>query len=260
MNRVIDTAAVLLSRYYLAVVLVGIAAALAGWSLAQILPKRYTSSVYIRLDESAARNADALMSAAPILDRIIAKTNITGASIEDRRRQLDAKRSLSVAPNEIARTGNLFRMEVTDIDPARARQLNSAFLDAWIEATKPGPDRKAVLDAEIERLQQELKWTLDSIEEVKKNPAASVSSPLGSGSALATLLDKYDEIGGLLDKLRQQRQGVSRDAILSDPTMPEEASEPKPWRLIALCVASAEPLLLACLLSLEAIRRRRNQC
>jgi hypothetical protein len=248
-------AAVLFSKYYWAIFIVGLGAGLAGWGIVHVVPKQYTSSVYLRLDEAAARNADAVMSAAPILDQVLARVDVPGSTIEDRRRRLDAERSLSVAPNEIARTGSPFRMEVTDQDPPRARQLNAAFLDAWLTATKPAGDKKALLDQQIERAERELKWTFDSIEQAGKDPAtagmAAVVGPALLGSPMAALVGRYEEIGTTLEKRREQAQGVSRDVILSEPTLPEEPSSPRPLQTIALAVVGAELLLLLGLIARE---------
>src|SRR5690349_14522288 len=70
-------------RHLVALCITGIVAACAGWAIDSVLPKKYTSLAYLRIDEAAARSADALMSSASILDSVLAKFRIAGDTIEE---------------------------------------------------------------------------------------------------------------------------------------------------------------------------------
>jgi hypothetical protein len=238
-----------LARNYLVLIAAGIAAITIALGSLAVLPKRYTSTVYFRFDEPTSRSANALMSATPIVDKVLAKVAIAGNTVEERRRALDRKRQLTVAPNEIAHTSGLFRMDVSDEGRERARELNQAFIDAWLEATQPPPDRMVIIKAGLARIDQELKWTRTSID-----AATREASPLsGSARAMAPLLTKYEELAGAQDKLQRELQGNSRDVILDPPTLPEEPSWPSQLLIMTIAVVAAEILAVIVLL---ALRRR----
>jgi hypothetical protein len=248
-GQIASTLLLLVSRYYVAIIVTGLVGLAAGWGVGTMLPKRYTSAVYLRLDENAARSTDALMSAAPVLDKVLAQVPVPGATVEQRRRRLDSERSLSVAPNEVARTSGLFQMQVADTDPARAKAIAAAFLDAWLEATKPTGDKKTQLEQQIARLERELAWTTEAIAQARKDPAAAATTAQGAGlivlgSPMTMLVGKYEELVTSLEKTQQEAKGLSRDVILSEPTLPEEPSGPRKAPIMLGVALAAEALLL----------------
>ena len=113
--------------------------ALFAFGIANLLPKWYTSVVYLNLDEAGAREADVLMRSAPVLDKVLSEFKTLQDTLEARRRFLDGNRRIVVAPGDIQKTSKLFRMEYSDKDPRLAQKVNSLFVEAWLESNKaPG--------------------------------------------------------------------------------------------------------------------------
>lgn len=261
----------LLSKHGLVFIIVGLLAGFASWWLTSYQPKQYTSVAYLRIDEPTSRNADAIMRTYAVLDAVTLKVNIPGNTIEERRRWLDSKRSLAVAPGEGGRDPRLFRQEVVDVDPARARALNSALIDAWLARTKPPPFRTAFLNSEIARLEDSLKLIDKYLEQIEKDPigAPAISPKADAGtviavsgtraSGIATLLSKRDETKAALATLHRELEGTTRDAVFSDASLPEEAKQTHSYTNTVLAVIAAETLLLILILSKETgwIRWRR---
>jgi len=262
----------LLSKYGLLFIMVGLLAAFATWWLSSAQPALYTSVAYLRIDEPTARNADAIMRTDAVLDAVNAKAGIPGNTIEERRRWLDSRRTLTIAPGEGARDPRLFRQDVVDVDPVRARGLNAALIEAWLARTKPPPFQTTFINTEIARLEDNLKLIDKYLEQVEKDtisaPAILPKGDAGTiiavsearGSAIATLLTKRDETKAALAKLQRELQGTTRDAVFSDPSLPEEAKRARSYTNAVLAVIAAETLLLILILSKETgwIRWRRR--
>lgn len=264
----------LLSKYYLVVLVVGLLAGLAGWATVLVLPKDYSSAVYLRLDEPTARIANALMQSTPVLDAVSAKLNPPAGTAEWRRRWLDKRRVLSVAPGDSATGAHLFRQVVTDTDPVRAKAINTAFVDAWLNAAQPAPAHKAFVESEIARLEQQLKLIDKYLQQLDKPASGTptttppqseprlptiIAVPADASNGAATLLAKREEATAALARYRQDLLGVTRDVVLSEPSLPEEPSWPRPEMVTALAVAGAEIVLLILIVIREAgwIRWRR---
>lgn len=261
----------LLSKHSLVFIIVGLLAGFASWWLTASQPKLYTSVAYLRIDEPTSRNADAIMRTDAVLDAVTSKASIPGKTIEARHRWLDSKRSLAVAPGEGGRDPRLFRQEVVDVDPARARALNSALIDAWLARTKPPPFRTAFLNSEIARLEDSLKLIDKYLEQVEKDPigAPAISPKADAGTVIAVpgtrasdiamLLSKRDEAKATLAALHRELEGTTRDAVFSDASLPEEAKQTRSYMNTVLAMIAAETLLLILVLSKQTgwIRWRR---
>lgn len=261
----------LLSKHGLLFITVGLLAGFATWWVTSSQPKQYTSVAYLRIDEPTSRNADAIMRTDAVLDAVASKANIPGNTIAERRQWLDSKRSLAAAPGEGARDVRLFRQEVVDVDPARARALNAALIDAWLARTKPPPFQTAFLNSEIARLEENLKLIDKHLEQVEKDaidaPAITPKADAGTiiavsgtrASAIATLLVKRDETKATMAKFRRELEGTTRDAVFSDASLPEEPKQIRSYMNAVLTVVAAETLLLILILSKETgwIRWRR---
>lgn len=261
----------LLSKHGLVFIIVGLLAGFATWGFSSLQPKQYTSVAYLRIDEPTSRNADAIMRTDAVLDAVTSKANIPGNTVEERRRWLNSKRSLAVAPGEGARDPRLFRQEVVDVDPARARALNSALIDAWLAQTKPPPFRTAFLNSEIARLEDDLKLIDRYREQIEKEtisaPAISPKADAGTvvptsgmrASGIVALLSKRDETKAALRKLHRELEGTTRDAVFSDASLPTEAKQTHSYMNAVLAAVAAETLLLILILSNETgwIRWRR---
>ena len=137
--------------------------ALFAFGIANLLPKWYTSVVYLNIDEAGARKADALMRSAPVLDKVLSEFKAPQDTLEARRRFLDGNRRIVVAPGDIQMTSNLFRMEYSDRDPRVAQKVNSLFVEAWLELTNPPAEKRKMIEAEIARkdLEVEINFAID---------------------------------------------------------------------------------------------------
>ena len=104
------------------------------------MPKWYTSVAYLNLDETGARVADARMRSNPVLDAVLSEYTPPKNTLEARRQYLEDNRRIVVAAGETLRTSKLFRMEYSDTSPQVAQKVNSLFIAAWLESTKPPPN------------------------------------------------------------------------------------------------------------------------
>lgn len=240
-------------------VVVALGAALASAWLAGALPQRFTSTAYLRIDEAGARAADALMGSEPVLDKVLAKIPVPGDTIEERRRRLDRERTLSVARNEIARTGRLFRLDVSDGNPVGARATNLAFIEAWLDAMQPNPVKRARLEAAVKRTEEEIAATSSAIERLQNSPhpGLSAANMLQSDSVtpLVALMTKRDEAFESLAGLKADLAGTSREAVLlGEPTLPEEPTWPRRSVVATIGAAAAIVLLFLFLLGRQVWR------
>lgn len=268
-------------KYGLLIIVVGLATGLATWGVLTQIPNQYTSVVYLRIGEGVARNADSLMHSAPLLDSILATYEVPGATIEERRRNLDAKRMLTAARGELITGPYLFRQEVTDRVPARAKALNAAFISAWLLASKPHQGRKAFLEADIRRIEEQVRLIEQFLDRYRQpsfqlpfqepprvvfpsrseprfptppQPAPIDMRPLAVAHLLAQRNERIFEI---LQR-NQELLGVRPEVVLAEPTLPEEASWPKPGRLIPLAIATVEFVLLIGLVLGASLSRSRQ--
>jgi hypothetical protein len=188
--------------------------------------KYYVSSAYLAINEDTARSANAAMSSPPVVDNVLAKIKVPGDTVEARRRFIDDSRRIVVAPNEIPRTSKMYRLDFTGTDPHFAQQANSLLIEAWIESTRPPPNRSRVIQAEIERLDLQAKTISDLLEKLMKE-AQPLLSPYSTQGEFATpivaLVTKRDQNLANVIALKQQLLGVSEDVVFSPPGLPEES-------------------------------------
>jgi hypothetical protein len=210
-----------------------------------VLPKWYTSVAYLAVDETGARVADARMRSLPVLDRVLAQFPAPGDTLEARRRFLDRNLRMVVAAGETQKTSNLFRLEYSDKDPSVAQKVNSLFINAWLASTQPRPDRRAEIEAEIERTELQTKSVAQLIDRLQKDAPAPTSQNL-QGELATTILGlttKRDQNLANLITLRNVLNGVSRDVLFGLPDLPEEPSWPN-WKIVTPVVYFVAVLLL----------------
>ncbi|PDT74105.1 hypothetical protein [Bradyrhizobium sp. C9] len=210
--------------------------------------KEYTSLAYLRLDENSARAADAIMSSVPVLVQLLTEFKVDGATAEDRRRELDSKRSISVAPNQNPRTSTLFRLSVTNADPAMAQAINAAFIAAWLQATIPPPINLRTLNDEIARTEQLIPQMSALLDVIKKaSPPVLHAENTLSEDALTpaiALITKIDQANKRIEQLKLQTLGASQDAVFSPPNLPDAPNPSHAVRWGLLAAIAAEILLL----------------
>jgi hypothetical protein len=223
-----------------------ILATLVAFAVTSGLPKWYTSVAYLELYEAGARIADARMRSSPVLDKVLSEYNAPQGTLEGRRRFLEDNRHVSVAAGETQRTSNLFRLEYSDKSPQVAQKVNTLFIEAWIESTKPRPDLRAIIEAEIERTDTQAKSISQLIDRLQKDASSLLAQ--GPQGELATpilgLIAKRDQNLAQLITLRNSLNGMSRDVIFGKPDLPEEPSWPRRGMITILAGFLAALLLL----------------
>jgi hypothetical protein len=232
-------------------------AGLAMFGIASLLPKSYTSVVYLNLDETGARVADARMRSIPILDNVLVNFKAPRDTLEARRRLIEENRRIVVAPGETQKTSSLFRMEYTDGDPHVAQKVNTLLLEAWLESTKPAPDRRAAIEAEIDRTTTQTKSISLLVERLEKDAPSLVAQSLQGELAtpILGLITKRDQNLASLAAMKNSLNGVSRDVIFGAPDLPEEPSWPKRG-IITILAAAVTGLLLLMYVILRAFGPR----
>ena len=215
------------------------------------LPKWYTSVAYLNVDEAGERNADALMRTPRVLSRVIAATAELQGTEEARSRLLEAHRRIVVAPGDFQKTSTLFRLEYSDPDPHLAQKINSAFIEAWLEATKPPPTKRAAMEAELIRREARHKLVSQLIDRAQKDADRLVSDDHKEllAASIADLIAKNDENAGDIVALKNALDGVSHDVIFTAPDLPEEPSWPKRGIITVLATFAAGLLGLTFLIA-----------
>jgi hypothetical protein len=219
--------------------------------VASVWPKSYTSVAYLAMDENEAKAADVRMRSIPVLDKVLAEFKVQGNTLEARRRFIDENRRIVVAAGTSPKISSLFRLEYSDRDPVVAQKINSAFIEVWLETTKPAPDRRTTIEAEIERTDLQAKSISQLIERLEKDSPSLLAQNSLQGE-LATpilgLIARRDQNLVNLAALRNSLRGVSRDVIFGAPDLPEEPSWPKRGIITVLAALSAGLLLLTFLI------------
>jgi hypothetical protein len=223
-----------------------ILAALVAFAVTSALPRWYTSAAYLVLDEAGARTADARMRSSPVLDKVLSEYNAPRGTLEGRRRFLEDNRHLGVAAGETQRTSNLFRLEYSDESPQIAQKVNTLFIEAWLESTKPGPELRATIEAEVERTDTQSKSISELIDRLQKDAPSLVAQSLQGEFAtpILGLIAKRDQNLAQLITLRNSLNGKTRDVIFGKPDLPEEPSWPRRGMITILAGFLAALLLL----------------
>lgn len=223
-------------------VLVGVIA----FGIASALPKWYTSTAYLSLDEAGARAADSLMRSTPVLDKVLADLGTPRDGFEARRKSLDGNHRIVVAPGEIQIASKLFRLEYSDRDPRAAQKINSLFIDAWLDSTKPPPKKTRAIEAEIERRELQAKLISQLLDRLQKDATSLVTQ--GQQGELATpmmhLIEKRDDNLDALVGLRESLNGLSSDVVFGPPDLPEQPSWPRKGIITILAIVVSTLLLL----------------
>jgi hypothetical protein len=220
---------------------------LVAFGITNTLPKWYSSAAYLNLDEAGARAADALMRSPPVLDKVLAEIKAPQSTIEARRAFLDGNRRIVVAPGELQRTSSLYRLEYSDRDPRVAQKVNSLFVDAWLESTKPPPEKRSTIEADVARRDLRAKSISQLIDRLQKDATSLVSQNSQEGelaTPITKLIEKRDENLATIAGLRNSLNGVSRDVVFGAPDLPEEPSWPKKGMITILAGFVATLLLL----------------
>jgi hypothetical protein len=218
---------------------------LVAFGIASVLPKWYTSTAYLTLDEAGARAADALMRSAPVLNKVRAKLDASPDALELRREFNPTDRRIVVAPGEVQVASKLFRLEYSARDPRVAQKINSVFIEAWLDSTKPPPEKRNAIEADIERRDLQAKSISQLLERLQNEATSLVTqSPQRElATPIMNLMEKRDQTLDTLIFLRKSLKGLSPDVVFGPPDLPQEPSWPNKT-VIAILAALVTSLLL----------------
>jgi hypothetical protein len=179
-------------------------------------PATFTSVTTLLLDDGGARKAEAYMASGTVQDTV-------------RKQHPDASSRVhwTTTTGEPRRTASLFNLLVEDRNPDNAKAVAVTLLNGWLELTKPRPDEKTRITKELQRTKAELQLAEELIQKLQteaprlagspQNPSGSFVSAL---SALTSLLERRDDIMQVIAKAERDLAGMSRDVILSQPSVP----------------------------------------
>lgn len=222
------------------------------FAIVSAVPPSYTSVAYLKIDEAGARTVDALMHSPSVLDKVLAGFKAPQDTVEARRRFLDAHRRIVVAPGEMHQTANLHLLEYSDRDPRVAQEVNSLFIDAWLDSAKPTPEKRMMIEAEIPRRELAVKSVSELIDRLLRGaPPPDARSSLESdrmGLVVEMIRDRDKNLAAIAS-LRNSLMDVSRETFFSAPDLPTVPSWPNKGVITVLAGFVAEMLLLIFVIS-----------
>lgn len=224
-----------------------ILAGLIGLAMSYTLPKSFTSRSILSLPTSpTATQAAAIMLTPVVLDSVIAELKLAvGRPMQVARAEL-AGRIKAVVGKDL-----LLRLDVTAPTAAEAQATANAILDVWLKSTRPSQrDREGLV-----RRVAYAKASLESVRRHLTRLALNVNQGTGckvgtrsSDDVCAFLIELSDrELSYSIEILTLERsmEGLSRDVLVQEPTLP---FEPSPSNMTRIAVWAA--LLCAFLLLL----------
>lgn len=243
----LDLGLAIARRFYLLLFLPLIAGALALVLLRQ-QPSVFTSTSYLSMTDATARATENLIRSPAVLSVVAARfvePADAGQTPEARDRAMNSRVRMTTPPGDVRKTANVFRLEVDASSAVKAQAINNALIDTWLDLTKPRPAHKALLDANMERLQAQLKSVNNLIERLEKEAQNLVLSSSLQGelaTPLTGLLQQRERLLAAIVSTRNELQGTTRDIILSPPSLPTEPTGAG-RSLIAAAVALATGLI-----------------
>lgn len=233
-------------------------AGLIALGVASILPETYVSVAYLGpFNEGAARSVEALMRSPSVIDVVL---NRNPLPIEDKnvaRKVLEGKLQWAPAPGAQRTVGSLYTLGISDNAATRAQAVNTAFIDAWFEASKPGAELRAKLEARLERTQVQLKSVSILINRLEKETPTLVLPGVQSelASPLASLLEAREKQLLAIEELKSALAGPSRDLIVAPPSLPTVRAWPRRLSIVAFSMLATGGAILVFVLLRDALSR-----
>lgn len=217
--------AAIIERYWL---VVGCSVIFGGaWAFMQLtVPPAYVSTALLGLKAEQAAEAESIMRSPVVLDSIVNNFPAVRAETpEASRRNLSSQIEWSTSPSQRKLKPTLFHLDVKSQDPSRAQQIANSLIDQWLELTKPRPVTRARLEVEISRLEQQLKQTTTLIEKLQSEATTLVVPNSMQGELagpMVKILAEREELAIRLTERRVEFSGLSREIVVSPPTLPVE--------------------------------------
>lgn len=227
-------------RLVAAIALATTIAALLAWYA--LLVPAFESEAYLAMDPDNPGRQKAMFYSPVVLDPVIAASASFSDTRDRAREALRTRLTVEPAQGENRRSPSVFVLRVKDADPEAAHAIATAVLDQFISSTRPGAAERARLEADIARASEQ-RDQVDRLIRRLDSEADALLVPGSNAGELATPLAKLATERAAFDTqietLNRQLEGMTADAILSAPTMPDKASRPVP-----LVAAIAAGLLL----------------
>lgn len=213
--------------------LVGLLALGIGYAL----PQSFTSQAHLKLNDSA-KAVQAMMRSPAVLD-VVLKQFPSPLGVTDRARDELAKKIRFGITSSSQKVGSgVIKLEVEDESPARAHDLANALIDAWLATTKPPPESKLELTRKL-KLRQD---ALETVSQLLKRMAGETTTVIQPnvkyelGTQAVQLLQQRNGYVEAIAATELQLRGLTRDVVVSPPSLPTEATKPKK-SLIAVLAA-----------------------
>ena len=217
-------------RFILAAAVFGALLATAAWYY--MLTPTYQSEAYIAISRDNPGRQKAMLYSPVVLDPIITGSLASDTARDRARAVLRRKVTIEPAQGEDRKSPSVFALRVEDKSPQQAHAIATAVLDQFIKTSQPRPVQRERLLADIEHAQAQRDEIIQLIERFESETATLISSQSDSGelaTPLAQLIAKRAAFDARIEDLNNQIQGMTTDAILSPPTLPDTASRPVPW-------------------------------
>jgi hypothetical protein len=244
----------LIRSHYILLLAGPIVIALATFAISSFLPDKYTSISYLRMNREMSRSFMTMTISPAIVDKVLARYPEAGTSTESRIRYLTERIALTdteplLADREVAR---IFIFEITANDAREAQQINSDLIDAWLETNPLLQTERSFLEGELNRNRVTADAGLALIDRLQKD----VSSPLTPAMAKlnSSLIRRLDQSLALVDAMQKRLAGVTREAIVAPPNLPQEPARARKGLAILAGLLSI-PVILALLACARLLSR-----
>jgi hypothetical protein len=246
-----DSVFVLLTNWKLLIIgpLIAGAIAYAGTFL---LERSYRSYAYVGpLDEATATRSAALIFSPAVLDTALRALPDKLFTVAASERSTYLKQRLRFKPVSAAdpKSQQLYLFDVADSDPARARAILMAVIEAWLIAMKPPPDKLASLNRLKEALDIQASDLSLSIATLMQHPellradAKTGYAPVNVGDLVR--LRTEGVVKG--EELKAAMAGLGSDTVVLPPTTPGDPIGPV-RRWIAMFTIGIAFIVLSALL------------
>ena len=236
-------------------IIVPLLAGLIGLGVSYALPKSYTSSAILSLPTTSPAaglpyisSPTTVMQVANIIPTpLVLNPVISILKLADGTSLQVARGELSGRIKAVVGKDSLLRLDVTASTPTEAQATAVSIVDVWLKSTRP-----SVRD--IERLTKRLNYARTSFESVRRQ-LLSLSLNDGSGRRSGTIADTGTFMIALSElearysleilTIERAMDGLSRDVLLQEPTLPMEPSAPnKTWIAIGASLFGACMVIL----------------
>lgn len=210
--------------------------------LTYTLPQRFTSQAILALPAAALTptptptpaQAAAMMVSPLVLDPVIVSLNLAdGLSIAGARLKLASQIKATVGKD------GLLRLDVTATSSLNAQAIANALIDNWLKSTTPGQQDRADLEKRLAYAKSSLASVSRVLDHLAADGAPVLNKPITLGDAGISIV----ALGELQERYRNDvlnipraLQGLSRDVVIQEPTLPTEPVGPKK-SLIAILAA-----------------------